>query len=357
MISRAPGKMILLGEYAVLEGAPALVCAINRRATVRLTPREINEFQVQSPSMGIENEPFVVTPRGHLRFNPSQEEIIRKRLVFFTRIFEYSWQYLNQKDKTLPPLTIALNTDEFYSTELGAKLGLGSSAAMAVALVYGLFKLMDRNFGLSEIYTAAYRAHFQAQGNMGSGIDIAASTFGGRLIFHMPPAQDQEPDIPQRVSAWQDLKILTIWTGKAASTRDFIMGFNRLKEEAPQTYARLIDRLSELSARGCQAYKEQNMTVFLETVRQYYAVMNDLGQESGMAIISEPHQKAAQEAEQLGLAYKPSGAGGGDIGMAFGNDPEQLAAFSVKMQQSGFMPLDIQVFNEGVEILEGEPDV
>ena len=34
-MSSAPGKLVLFGEYAVLEGASALVCAVDRRARIR----------------------------------------------------------------------------------------------------------------------------------------------------------------------------------------------------------------------------------------------------------------------------------------------------------------------------------
>ncbi len=36
----APGKLILIGEYVVLEGAPALVCAVDRYAEVMLVEKE-----------------------------------------------------------------------------------------------------------------------------------------------------------------------------------------------------------------------------------------------------------------------------------------------------------------------------
>ncbi len=36
VIADAPGKLVLLGEYAVLEGAPGLVVAVDRRARVVL---------------------------------------------------------------------------------------------------------------------------------------------------------------------------------------------------------------------------------------------------------------------------------------------------------------------------------
>nr|MBA3501924.1 hypothetical protein [Deltaproteobacteria bacterium] len=35
VIATAPGKLILTGEYAVLDGAPAIVTAVDRRAVAR----------------------------------------------------------------------------------------------------------------------------------------------------------------------------------------------------------------------------------------------------------------------------------------------------------------------------------
>src|SRR5512138_339944 len=35
-VARAPGKLVALGEYAVLDGAPALVLALDRFAEVRI---------------------------------------------------------------------------------------------------------------------------------------------------------------------------------------------------------------------------------------------------------------------------------------------------------------------------------
>ncbi len=32
----APGKLVLIGEYAVLENSPAIVAAVNRRATITI---------------------------------------------------------------------------------------------------------------------------------------------------------------------------------------------------------------------------------------------------------------------------------------------------------------------------------
>src|ERR1043166_3119640 len=48
MIASAPGKLIVAGEYAVLDGAPAIVVAVDRRAVARrnATPRGSSPFLV-----------------------------------------------------------------------------------------------------------------------------------------------------------------------------------------------------------------------------------------------------------------------------------------------------------------------
>src|SRR5207253_1594537 len=46
--SSAPGSLMLLGEYAVLHGQHALVCAIDKRMTVTLTPRNDKKIFLES---------------------------------------------------------------------------------------------------------------------------------------------------------------------------------------------------------------------------------------------------------------------------------------------------------------------
>ena len=50
----APGKLVLLGEYAVLEGASALVLAVNRRARVTLTRIDEVAWEIVSPTLELD---------------------------------------------------------------------------------------------------------------------------------------------------------------------------------------------------------------------------------------------------------------------------------------------------------------
>ena len=46
--ARAPGKLVVLGEYAVLQGAPALVLAIDRYAVAMLEPSRDGQCRLRT---------------------------------------------------------------------------------------------------------------------------------------------------------------------------------------------------------------------------------------------------------------------------------------------------------------------
>ena len=45
----APGKVVLAGEYAVLDGAPAICAALDRRARVQIAPSGTDHHVVEAP--------------------------------------------------------------------------------------------------------------------------------------------------------------------------------------------------------------------------------------------------------------------------------------------------------------------
>lgn len=345
----APGKMILLGEYAVLDDAPALVCAVDRLAIVSMKPLAGQEFRFSAPSLGLFDLPFVVTPKGHVRFDPSREAALASRLKLFSKIFEFA---LNRLDVSYSHgWFVGINTDDFYSQALHTKLGFGSSAALCVALVTAMNQAFQTGLSDEALFRLALDAHHHAQGKVGSGIDIAASFYGGYLIYRRIRRDDPLTKRPENVAPCPGLFFKAVFTGKSASTAHMVRGVNQLKETHADVYREIMGRLKEISLQGSEHFKNGNVHGFLQNVTEFYHALKELGDRSGMPIISPVHEKLGALASQERVAYKPSGAGGGDIGILFSDDPERLEATAQKAHQAGFHPLDLSIDTHGKRIL------
>jgi len=345
----APGKMILLGEYAVLDNAPALVCAVDLRATVKIEHLPGNEFVFSAPSLRLNELPFVILDNGHVRFDPSLRPEALRKLKLFSGIMEFVYQNL-PAEKKRRGLRIEINTDAFYSTEFHSKLGFGSSAALCVALVKALISVLAPETEEARIFRLALNAHHHAQGKMGSGIDIAASYFGGFLKYQRIYEQDPMDKLPKMLAACPGLFFRPVFTGKSASTTKLVGGVKQLKEQQPQIYRQIMSRLKEISAAGVMAFEQKNVEQFLDRVRAFYSSLKDLGRQSAMPIISEVHQKLAELAKQHGAVYKPSGAGSGDIGLVFAANEQILLKTIAVIKEHGYLPLEVKVAGQGVRL-------
>ena len=73
-----------------------------------------------------------------------------------------------------------------------------------------------------------------------------------------------------------------------------------------------------------------------------------LDQAAILNIFTQEHARLGKLAAASGVLYKPCGAGGGDIGIAFADDPEGLANFRQQAAADGFLPLDLEMATHGV---------
>jgi len=111
---------------------------------------------------------------------------------------------------------IDLDTSDFVDSEKHRKIGIGSSAALTVALCAAVRASADRG----AIMPVAQRAHADLQRGAGSGVDIACSLIGGLIEYRMEGASVTALDWPEGLS------YRVIWTGVAASTREKLAKLN-----------------------------------------------------------------------------------------------------------------------------------
>ena len=111
----APGKVMIAGEYVVLDGAPAICMAIDRRARVTIKAGDGDRHRISAPGLH-EHEIAVNSIREVAASIP---------------LLAAAWDALAPPENAR--LSIRIDTREFRLD--GIKLGIGSSAAATVALV------------------------------------------------------------------------------------------------------------------------------------------------------------------------------------------------------------------------------
>ncbi len=271
---RVPGKLVLSGAYAVLEGAPAIVTAVDRYVVADGT--RAAEFVTDEMRAAGEG------PYPH--FDASQ-----------------------------------LRADD-------RKLGLGSSAAILVATLatHPDVELAD-SAQRDTLFQRALTAHRHAQGG-GSGIDVAASVYGGHLRFQLraplrattsggtssgpwPAASVQAIRLPRHV------EISVLSSPQAASTSEFLTRVYDWKRRAAGDFDAWLRGATDAATLACEACSMDDTSTFIDALTRQAELLNVLGNSAAIPIVTDAVSKADAAARGLGGCVLPAGAGGGDVSL------------------------------------------
>ena len=344
-----PGKLILLGEYAVLQNAPALVAAVNHR--LRLTVKSVasSHCLLTLPHLGVD-VPFLVDGgiaapllarrhRSDLRYN--------QILTLIGEILKESgWS-----KRDFGNVQIVIDSSEFFTPDGAQKLGLGSSAALTVGLLTAIRQLRQQDsIDKQQLLLDSYRLHNRFQGRAGSGIDVAASIFGGVLQYQMRQRATKFAPLAKSVSIPENLHIRFVWTGRPASTADFLKRLADYRDNNRSTFNRTMQCLINLAKAGCEAFVNGRINALFYVVQSYYHALAKLGSESRLPIISAAHRRIARSVYAGGGFYKPSGAGGGDFGLIFAANESHIDEIAQRVANDGFTITDLKVGADGIRV-------
>ncbi|MGE0867615.1 MAG: mevalonate kinase [Kofleriaceae bacterium] len=319
MIATAPGKLILTGEYAVLDGAPALVIAVDRRTIAR---RHAESVRGSSPFlMAVANE---LARRGY------PEEVIRASLE------------------------ISVDSSAFYDNAM--KLGLGSSAAVTVAATALALGTTGNPLNLDEVYAIASAAHANAQaprGSRGSGADIAAAVYGGTLAYTM---SDYSPQPIARKRWPTSVTLLPFFTGVPADTPALVARVAEARTARPAAVDAALTAIADASRLAVAAMSgpaDITATAVIGAFALAAAAMDRL--EAATLVELVPPQLAAARAAltRLGGTAKTTGAGGGDVAIAVIPATAEVAEARRALTQIGCPPLALTVDDRGVDLRAG----
>ncbi len=338
VVASAPGKLVLCGEYAVLEGASAIVLALDRRAQVTLTARDGDGYVIDAPALVIHGAHGLLDGQNRLVWRDMDAAQVAQLQLVASVIEEAA------ADGAVAPFHACLDTSALFDRDAqSSKLGLGSSAALAVALAGAMATHAGRPVPDAARLLAAHR---RMQNGRGSGLDIAASLSGGSIVYRL---RDEQPQIvPVR---WPDgLAFACVWSGKSASTGVFLRGLGAWRAGAGAEYAALMRELATCAEAAASALVAGAIPALLQAITAYAAGLARLGAASGLDIVCAEHRALAALAAECGVVYKSCGAGGGDLGVALTTDAGRLLAFRRAVARAGMRTLDLRIDPRGLRV-------
>lgn len=332
--TRAPGKLYIAGEYAVVEpGHPAILVAVDRHITVSLTEGEGR---------------IISSGRRPVEWRRDADgTIMTKRHSYVTRAIEVVDRL--RAERGIAPLTFDLTIDSELE-EGGRKLGLGSSAAVVVAVIEAMTEMYGLGLSPIDRIKLAILATV-TQSPRASGGDIAASTLGGWILYRSPDraalARERTVTAAMESAGWQGFEVRALpapaldlmvgWTGTPASTQSLV---DAVEQAGPAGYEAFLadsDRIVDSLAAALETGDGAGIQSAVRDARQNLARLQD---STGIAIETDRLAALCDIAVAHGAAAKPSGAGGGDCGIALGTFDRGLLS---EWEAAGIVLLDLHV--------------
>jgi mevalonate kinase len=286
-MARASGKVILLGEHAVVYGAPALAAGLDRGVTAVAETAATATLRL-----------------GERRCTAGDGSELALALAALLAVLG------------APPLAVTAEL------ELPAGSGLGVSAALGVAIARAALAVVEPGLspaspeGRARVLAATDAWERVFHGNP-SGIDAAAAESGGCIRY-------TRAEGPTTVAVPRTLPLVVAIAGPPASTRAMVEQVARLFERRPE--------LREKSVGGITALVENARLCIEAGDLPGLGKLMDLNQMllAGLMLSTEGIERACDAARRAGaLGAKLTGAGGGGAVIALADlDPEPvLAAF------------------------------
>ncbi len=353
----APGKLMLLGEHAVVYNHPCLVTTVDQRikTTVELISEPI--FVLQASDVKVIHYKKSISdigkgdiPKG-AKFvemvvanflNQIPKQVRNEKLILRTVIPAKAGIQKSTRFPIKSGMTKMRNMNDNMGvrvttkSEFSSQFGFGSSSAATVCVVKGLSELFNIKLSQREIFDLSYKTVLDVQGK-GSGFDVAAAVFGGTLYFVTGGKVIESLDI-------ESLRLVVGYSGIKADTATLI---NKVKE----AFSNRQDRLAEIYSGIEMLVKEAKDALIKRDWERLGELMNK-NQEylSELGVSSDKLDSMIKSALDAG-AYgaKLSGAGGGDCMITISSEEKKQAVENSIIKAGGEI-ISVKTNVEGVRV-------
>jgi phosphomevalonate kinase len=331
-----PGKLFLSGEYAVLWGGTARLCAVGPRVAALVRRRADREVHLVLATGRLVGR---TTPLGARWEGAEVPETFR----FAARAVDEALRAVGGE-----PLGFELALEPSPVSPEGRKLGFGGSAMAAVLASEASRFVLEAKFDALKL---ALVAHASAQGGKGSGADVACSFAGGVVryrrfdtagLLHASSSGTLSAALGTAppVELWRlpnpRVHLGYAFTRKSASTPLMVAKVEaRLSREARARFVAASEDLGDALERAMAA---GDFPLVRESVEGLQALLGTLG-----GVATEEMAQIIALCRTAGAVAKLSGAGGGDGCVLFAPDEGTLNAALEALGSRGFHAFGLTV--------------
>lgn len=341
--SKAPGKILLFGGYAVLEQGNfgyAISTDAHVHAYAKIEPGM--SVKIEAPQFGSKAVGSINRDTGQIDFSPYPPE-----MHLAATAAQVAVSFASGTGHTLHGFALRTENDDAFAYKLGgngqarSKSGLGSSAAVTVAITSSVMFMQGVDIWEHDaLHKASQFAHAHATEKVGSGFDIATATYGDQLYSRYNPkfvtgmSKDfSKDDVAHLIRQEWDYRIVnhrlpSLFTvafgnfeGRAAITKSMVKSVNEFKQRDRGRYDSLVEELNfydgvAVSAlmRACEGIDvEKNKRTYAEATAEIRKISKELGRRSNIEIEPDPATKLIMDTIAAGaFDARLSGAGGYD---------------------------------------------
>ena len=300
----ANGKVILLGEHAVVYGRHAIAAPIPLAVEVRVLDAS-DGVRLLIPRWGVEQR---------IRAVEEHQQGAAGILAMLLR-------ELDLDDR---PIDIEV------FPHVPRAMGLGGSAALAVAIVRALNERFALDLSIERVNDLAFECEKAAHGTP-SGVDNTVATYGQMLLYSNKATPRFKP-----LATKVPLQLVIGISGKESLTANNVAQVRAAWQRQPARYEGLFDQIDHLALAGVDALAAGDLAELGELMNLNHGLLNAL-QLSTPELEEMVH--AARRAGAAGAKLTGGGGGGSMVALC----PDNSAAVATAIEAAGFQTLSFTV--------------
>jgi len=309
--SAGHGKIILLGEHAVVYGRHAIAAPIPLavRARVEQTGHGV---ELIIPRWGVEQR------LGH---DAGKQASFEKSLALIFR--ELAVEERNLRIEIFPNVPRAM--------------GLGGSAALAVATIRALDDTFALGLDDKQVNALAFECEKIAHGTP-SGIDNTLSTYGRPILFRAG-----EPPLREVLTIGQPINLVVGISGIESLTAATVARVRQARAAYPVLYEQIFDQIDSLVIKGLEAIRTHDLRTLGELMNVGQGLLN------AMQVSSWELEEMIQIARKHGAlgAKLTGGGGGGSIIALCDDDPESSVRVVQALKDASYQAMSVTIGGDG----------